>query len=635
MINCEPGTIVLYYNRELLCTGMILEAEEKYCKVLDSSGETFAITPARFTLVSALPLSPPTLETLTSFLDRLEHFKPAWSGEQIQARLSELPAPFSFEQACAGLEMNSDLERFFLFQHLKGHPERFLWKKGFLRLRSAAEYLEYIAEQGFEQRRENYLLSLRRWLEELKTSANPSLPDQFRNSLLQELRELLLSREPRDLAKLLREYAAEQTPEQQIHALRLLLQDLKADTDPIAVQYGIPINFAPGLWHTAQSLELSSLSAPEAFSIDAEDTADHDDAISLQHTHGGYSLGVHISDVAAQIPLSSELYEECRQRISSLYLPGECIPLLPPELSEQAFSLNQGTSRPVLSLYVELDASLKISSWQFRREQIRIAQNLHYQQVDSLLAEPPFCDLLQIARKLKNDRQGDQPERKSRYSWYLKVLDSDIVLQRIDNLSPARFIVEELMVLYNRLFAEFAQQNGLPLIFRNITRFLEEEDDADSAVLGSQAYLSTAAQFHPGIGSQAYVHATSPIRRFTDIVNQYQMDALLAKQESRFDRGSLENLIPVIEKRLLLLREIAHRSERYWLLRFLRDKYLHTPLDAVLVRKMHQGYLAELSQWDKRIVLQCEDRPPLQTEVKLVINHVDPDEFSVSGDVIL
>lgn len=635
MINCELGKVVLYYNREILCTGLILDSAAANCTVLDSSGETLQIPPARFALVSDQSLSSLSAIALSSFLEQLQSFNPQLSPEEISTRLSGLAAPFSFEQACTGLDLNSDLERFFLFQHLKGQPQRYLWKKNSIRLRSAAEYAEYTAARELERKREAWLQDIRNWLEELKTQSQPALAEELKTPLLRELRELLLSREPRDLALLLREFAGEQTPEQQIHALRLLLQDITAATDPIASQYGIPIRFAPGLWREAQSPEASGLSGPDALSIDAEDTTDHDDAISLQHTAAGYILGVHISAVAAQIPLDSELYEECRQRISSLYLPPECIPLLPPELSEQAFSLNQDSLRPVLSLYVSLDQSLKISSWQFRREQIRIAQNLHYEQVDSLLGEHPFCDLLRLTRKLKSDRLGDQPERKSRYSWYLKVREAEVHIQRIDNLSPARFIVEELMVLYNRLFAEFAQQNGLPLIFRNITQFLEEEDDADSPVLGSQAYLSTSARFHPGIGSQAYVHATSPIRRFTDIVNQYQLESLLSAQNPCFDSKSLGELIPVIEKRLLLQREIAQRSERYWLLHFLRENHLHTPLDAVLLRKVHQGYLAELTHWDKRIVLRCDDRPPLQTEVKLVINSVDLDELSVSGDVII
>ena len=107
------------------------------------------------------------------------------------------------------------------------------------------------------------------------------------------------------------------------------------------------------------------------------------------------------------------------------------------------------------------------------------------------------------------------------------------------------------------------------------------EYDNDTDNYGIQAYLSTEAKFHPGVGVQAYLHATSPIRRFTDIVNQAQFSALLAGNGQCFSRQDLEELIFSIEKRLQLLRAVAHRSERYWLLRWLEQKHLGEPLDAV------------------------------------------------------
>ena len=346
-------------------------------------------------------------------------------------------------------------------------------------------------------------------------------------------------------------------------------------------------------------------------------------------------MGIHISNVATRVPLESGLYAACRDRVSSLYLAPGAIPLLPERLSEADFSLVAGAERPVISLYAKFDASFSLLGWEFRPEMIRIRENLHYAKVDSQISEQPYTELLRLARKLETDRQGKQQGDRPRFSWQLTARAGAVGIRRVDNESPSRFIVEELMVLYNRLFAEYALHKGVPLIFSNISQFLEDEDDAEATVLGIQAFLSTEARFHPGIGAHAYVHATSPIRRFTDIVNQYQFLSALQGAKPPFDRDGLDQLIPSIEKRLQLLREISHRSERYWLLRLLEQKYLNTPLDAVLIRKLRHGYLAELSPWDKRIILHTDGKQPLQTELKIVIGSVDLDDFSASGDVIL
>ena len=307
---------------------------------------------------------------------------------------------------------------------------------------------------------------------------------------------------------------------------------------------------------------------------------------------------------------------------------------MPEELSNKEFSLVQGSKRPVISLQLSLDHNLRLLNWHFLRQRVTVVANYNYQQVDAQISGQPFGVLLQFARKLQEERQGEQTVRKQPYAWQLKVKDGEINLHKTDNLSPARFQVEELMVLYNCLFADSAVQSKLPLIFRNISQYCTEDQDADEPVMGSLAYLSTAARFHPGIGAKAYVHASSPIRRVTDLINQFQFAALLNDITAPFSGSQLDGLIPGIEKRLLLLNEISQRSERYWLLSYLRERCLDKPLDAVLLRRLRNGYVAELVKWGKRIVVRCEDRPPLQTEIKLVVREIDLDSLSAQATII-
>ncbi len=635
MFACEPGKVVFYYQQENLCAGLILSVLDQRCQVLATDGSELHFAVNRFVLVSQNPLSSPDIESLNQFQQAQFELANALSVAEISYNLQALEAPFSFADACASLDYSDDLHVFALFTFLKQHEDLLLCKKGLYRFRFADELGQYARGQQLLQERANYLQSIESYLSTLQKGSAAELSKELGSKFLSELRELTLSPEHKDLARLLRSNAPNEDPLNQIFELRLLLQDITPNTDPVAARSGLPIRFADDLWRAAVTPQAPINENVEAFTIDAEDSPDRDDAISLQVVDQGYILGVHISDVAAQIPMDSLLFAEAVNRVASLYLPGESVPLLPEELSHSTFSLIQGELRPVLSLYARLDAEYRLQSWEFRSEQIRVARNMSYNEVDKLLQDVTFASLLKISRKLQLERGSSQTDPKARYSWHLKVRDGDIRVQRIDNLSPSRFIVEELMILYNRLLAEQATKQEIPLIFRNITRFVEDEDDENAAVLGSQAYLSTEGKFHPGIGALAYVHATSPIRRVTDIINQYQFEALLASSDAPFGRKELEELINRIDKRLLLLRSVAHRSERYWLLRFLESKHLNAPLDAVLVKKLRHGYLAELTRWEKRIVLQCEDRPPLQVPVMLVIAKVDLEEQTVQGDVIL
>lgn len=187
------------------------------------------------------------------------------------------------------------------------------------------------------------------------------------------------------------------------------------------------------------------------------------------------------------------------------------------------------------------------------------------------------------------------------------------------------------MILYNKLLAKLAIKSGLPFLYRNIAEFRENDDAQQLPQI--QAYLSTQGKFHPGVGSEAYLHASSPIRRFADIVNQAQFQAFLQEQKAPFNKEELEKLIPKLEKRLLRLRQIARRSENYWLLRFLEQKHLGKPLDLILLKRLRHGFLAELTRWEKRLVVHCESLPPLHTPVKAVFSGVNLKEISAMAEL--
>jgi exoribonuclease-2 len=426
-----------------------------------------------------------------------------------------------------------------------------------------------------------------------------------------------------------------------IRNIRLLLGDISPDTDKIAADSGIPINFSAEVLEEARKLQdklqqetsRQNIANLDAFTIDAADSPDYDDAISLQEFKQGWILGIHISDVGGQLPLNSPVFNEACERVSSLYLPCETIPLLPPSLSSDAFSLKAGENRKVLSLYLFLDKEFKIQKEEFKSEYICVKQNLSYIDMDSYLTKHQHSTLFQIVRNINEGHKIFERVGKTRYEWNVVCKNGELMMECIDFYSPSRLLVEELMVLYNRSLAEYASASGLPCIYRNIAQY-EESGDEDSNNY-YQAFLSTEAGFHPGIGSKAYLHSTSPIRRVTDIINQVQFEALLKKGKPPFSADELRTIIPVIEERVLYLHNVAARSEQYWFLCFLQRKYLQQPLNAILIRSITDGYIVEITAWNKYIFLQSKEILPLHNSVKLIISEVNPEEGWVKGEVIV
>ena len=653
MFNLASGKIVLFFQDGNLQSGIITEAQNRHYKVLNQEAKTYILPPARFILVTQKVYEPVSTKTLEDFEKQIRN-KIEEEGENWLLQLQKTQDSFTFEEICSKFGFEGDIERFALFILLQQRKDLFKFKKDVFSFRNEEERLKYLQEEAETRKRTRYLKEVEKFLQtnqDLLPSLNilsPIKDDVYqgfdqdsKTQFLSELRELLRSNTPKDLAKLLHKYSNGLDLRTLIRNIRLLLGDISPDTDKIAADSGIPINFSAEVLEEARKLQdklkqeasRQNIANLDAFTIDAADSPDFDDAISLQESKPGWILGIHISDVGGQLPLNSPVFNEACERVSSLYLPCETIPLLPPSLSSDAFSLKAGENRKVLSLYLFLDKEFKIQKEEFKSEYICVKQNLSYIDMDSYLTKHQHSTLFQIVRNINEGHKIFERVGKTRYEWNVVCKNGELMMECIDFYSPSRLLVEELMVLYNRSLAEYASASGLPCIYRNIAQY-EESGDEDSNNY-YQAFLSTEAGFHPGIGSKAYLHSTSPIRRVTDIINQVQFEALLKKGKPPFSADELRTIIPVIEERVLYLHNVAARSEQYWFLCFLQRKYLQQPLNAILIRSITDGYIVEITAWNKYIFLQSKEILPLHNSVKLIISEVNPEEGWVKGEVIV
>jgi exoribonuclease-2 len=653
MCNLKSGKIVLFYQDGNLQSGIITEAQNRHWKVLNQEAKTYILPSARFILVTQKVYEPVSTKTLEDFEEQIKN-KIEERGENWLQLLQKTQDSFTFEEICSKFGFVDDIERFALFILLQQRKDLFKFKKGVFSFRNEEERLQYLQAESEAKERLAYLNEVEKFLQAnqdllpslnilspIKDDVSQVFEPESKTQFLSELRELLRSNTPKDLAKLLRKYSDGPDLRALIRNIRLLLGDISFHTDKIAADSGIPINFSSEVLKEAQTLQEKlnqeaknqNVASLEAFTIDAADSPDYDDAISLQKQGQGWILGIHISDVGGQLPLNSSLFKEACERVSSLYLPCETIPLLPASLSREAFSLKSGKIRKVLSLYIVLDKEFQIEKEEFKQEYICVKQNLSYEEVDNYLSKHQNSNLLQIVRNIHNGRQILESSGKRRYEYNVVCKNGELRMECIDYYSPARLLIEELMVLYNRTLAEYASASELPCIYRNIAQY--EEDENGIAYNYSQAFLSTRAAFHPGIGSKAYLHITSPIRRVTDLINQAQFEALLNEQKPPFSEEELNKIIPAIEERVLYLHSVSTPSEQYWFLRYLQVKYLHKTLNAFLIRSITDSYIVELTDWDKHIFLKSDEILPLHNPVKLILSEVNPEEGWVKGEVIV
>lgn len=328
----------------------------------------------------------------------------------------------------------------------------------------------------------------------------------------------------------------------------------------------------------------------DAVTIDDEETTDRDDALSLESLEAGYRLGVHIADAGALAPRAGPVDREADRRMASLYLPEGTIPMMPDALTRGAGSIDPGEERMAVSLLAELTPEGDVTGWRVVPSTIRSAGALSYEQVDALLESGgprgPMVEglhRLACALRRKREEQGalnlDQPEMivKARGP-------GEIEVSVRDRSSPSNRMVAELMILCNSLLARFCSENGLPAVYRSQRR-PDLSDMPDVSGLDERAApvmtrhniirrmqaarVSTEPMAHEGLGVSAYLQATSPLRRYPDLVAQRQIGRFLAEGEPMYGPDEVESLAQRAEVQIRELSRIEEGRRRYWLLKHL------------------------------------------------------------------
>ena len=311
------------------------------------------------------------------------------------------------------------------------------------------------------------------------------------------------------------------------------------------------------------------LSAVEAFSIDDATTTEIDDAFSVTKlANGNWQVGVHIAAPALGVLPDSPLDREAAKRLSTVYFPGDKITMLP-ETAIAQYTLSQGHDCPALSMYIEVTPDLTIAGHRSVVERVSVAANLRHDSLDAqfneqLLAagrvEHRFGEQLvvlwRLATKLERQRGKDEAAiARADYNFYVD--DDRIRIVERRRGSPIDKVVSEMMILVNTEWGRQLADNEIPALYR--------------VQAGGKVKMSTVPAPHQGLGVSQYVWASSPLRRYADLVNQRQLLSLVRNQAPAY---------PLRDERLLVIlrdfelaydayAEFQRGMERYWCLRWL------------------------------------------------------------------
>jgi len=316
--------------------------------------------------------------------------------------------------------------------------------------------------------------------------------------------------------------------------------------------------------------------------IDGQSTLDFDDAISLENTDSGYTLGIHIIDVDAYIKSNDLIDLAARERASSIYMPDDKLPMIPSGLSEGLCSLKEEKIRPGISTIIKMNRFFEIQDYSIVPSIIKVHHQMSYTEANLLNGKnDPVTTLYKIATTLRDKRlkagaiQITLPEVNV---WIEE--NKEIGYSKVNRENPSRMLVSEMMIVANSLMAEFLAKNNMPAVFRSQAQPKERIFSGIETSLTlnfmqrkhlSRAIIGTKPEMHAGLGVKAYVTATSPIRRYHDLLTQRQIKAIFGYHKA-YSKDELENILQVISIPLANTGRIQGMRKRYWIIKYLESK---------------------------------------------------------------
>ena len=416
----------------------------------------------------------------------------------------------------------------------------------------------------------------------------------------------------------------------------------------------------------------------QTFSIDDSQTTEIDDALSVDGLgSGNVTVGIHIAAPGLAFAPGGAMDQVARQRLSTVYMPGQKITMLPAEVVA-AYTLAAGRDCPAVSLYARFDeASLALLGSETRVERVHVAANLRHDQLDGIVTpdwlmppadvghagadapprvapdavqgavtdplpalRPALVFLYRLARHLKAQREivRGKPENFNRpdYTFRLEGVGADgvptgrepVAIGTRQRGAPLDLIVAEAMILANSTWGSWLGDLGVPALYRSQA----------SLAPGVKVRMGTRPAPHAGIGVRSYAWSTSPLRRYVDLVNQWQIIAAARHGQTaalaapfKPKGAELFAIVSAFEATYSAYNANQAVMERFWTLQYLRQQQIDT-LDASVIKEL--GNAALLRADTLPLVFAVATTLPRGARVRVRLGTIDEIALEVDASVI-
>tara|TARA_Y100001968_G_scaffold298215_1_gene307948 strand:- start:103 stop:1386 length:1284 start_codon:yes stop_codon:yes gene_type:complete len=324
----------------------------------------------------------------------------------------------------------------------------------------------------------------------------------------------------------------------------------------------------------------------KTYSIDDSKSFEIDDAISLEKISCKYKLWIHIASPSSYFEYNSPIDKKARQLISSVYLADNTYYMLPENLINDVFSLSDKENRESLSLGIILNKDGSVNSKEIVQSIIKVDFRLNYTEADELIDYAPkeeedLSIISEILLSRRNWRKNSGAIEILESFGKIIVEDNKPILNIIDP-TLSRQLISEAMILYGNLISNFTKVNKIPVPYRvqqSIDKVSKENiQDIDNENLYNfllkknmcKSYYSINPMPHSSLGLTSYLHATSPIRRYSDLLVNYQLNRYLNNKDL-ISNKDVEQMIHKINNQgrqnIMRYRE----NQKYWLTKWFEN----------------------------------------------------------------
>lgn len=421
---------------------------------------------------------------------------------------------------------------------------------------------------------------------------------------------------------------------------------------------GFPALAAP---QPPQELPLANV---QAYSIDDSQTTEIDDALSVQGLGTGVvTLGVHIAAPGLAIVPGTPLDQLGRNRLSTVYMPGYKITMLPDEVV-QVYTLDEGRANPAVSLYVQInEETLEFIASETRLERVPVQTNFRHDQLDHIVTEEwlndasievagtpaalqekrsEFTFLHRLAKHLKAQREvvRGKPENFNRPDYNFRLTgnaggepvgNETVHITTRKRGAPLDLIVAEAAIVANSTWGNLLAEHGVPGIYRSQA----------SLAPGVKVRMGTKALPHAGIGVKSYAWATSPLRRYVDLVNQWQIIACVRHGKTaalaapfKPKDADLFAIISSFDTAYSAYNGYQAGMERFWTLKYLEQNGI-TEIEASVIKEGPGGsFLVRADNLPLVLPVLGAQGLPRGARLRLRLGEIDEITLDVNGTLI-